>query len=132
MYRIILITIATLMTVLGVFANAAPPDNSRTLIVRLKGRAIGQTRPIPPLEATRTTSEGNCFDVDLLDVMTDRSIGTATRCFTDVNTVSGGTILTDTTFFRLREGTIVARSRITVQPALAGTPDITDIATAIP
>jgi hypothetical protein len=66
--------------------------------------------------------------------MTDRSIGTATRCFTDVNTVNGGMVLTDTTFFRLQEGTIVARSRTAVQPALAldGSSDVTHIATAIP
>jgi hypothetical protein len=132
MYRIILITIAMLTTVLGVFANAAAPDHGRTLIVRLKGRAVGATRPIPPIETTRATSEGNCFDVDLLDVVTDRSLGTATRCFTDVNTVNGGTVLTDTTFFRLREGTIVSRSRTTVQPILDGSPEVTHIATAIP
>jgi hypothetical protein len=132
MYRIILMTIAMLTIVLGVFANAAAPDHGRTLIVRLKGRAIGATRPIPPVEATKATSEGNCFDVDLLDVVTDRSIGTATRCFTDINTVNGSMVLTDTTFFRLREGTIVSRSRTTVQPVLDGSSDITHIATAIP
>ena len=132
MYRIILMTIAILTTILGVFANAAAPDHGRTLIVRLKGRAIGETRTIPPIEATRATSEGNCFDVDLLDVATDRSLGTATRCFTDVNTVNGGTVLTDTTFYRLREGTIVSRSRTTVQPVLDGSPDVTHIAMAIP
>jgi hypothetical protein len=132
MYRIILITITMLTTVLSVYANAATPDHGRTLIVQLKGRAVGETRTIPPIEATRTTSEGNCFDVDLLDVMTDRSIGTATRCFTDVNTVNGGMVLTDTTFFRLQEGTIVARSRTAVQPALDGSSDVTHIATAIP
>jgi Putative peptidoglycan binding domain len=132
MYRIILMTIAMLTIVLGVFANAAAPDHGRTLIVRLKGRAIGATRPIPPVEATKATSEGNCFDVDLLDVVTDRSIGTATRCFTDINTVNGSMILTDTAFFRLREGTIVSRSRTTVQPVLDGSSDITHIATAIP
>jgi hypothetical protein len=132
MYRIILMTIMMLTTVLNVFANAVTPDHGRTLIVQLKGRAIGETRTIPPIEATRATNEGNCFDVDLVDVVTDRSIGTATRCFTDVNTVNGGMVLTDTTFFRLREGTIVTRSRTTVQPALDGSPDVTHIATAIP
>jgi hypothetical protein len=134
MYRIILITITMLTTVLSVCANAVTPDHGRTLIMQLKGRAVGETRTIPPIEATRTTSEGNCFDVDLLDLMTDRSIGTATRCFTDVNTVNGGMVLTDTTFFRLQEGTIVARSRTAVQPALAldGSSDVTHIATAIP
>jgi hypothetical protein len=132
MYRIILLTITMLTTVLSICANAVPPDHGRTLMMQLKGRAIGETRTIPPIEATRPTSEGNCFDVDLLDVMTDRSIGTATRCFTDVNTVNGGMVLTDTTFFRLQEGTIVARSRTTVQSALDGSSDVTHIATAIP
>ena len=40
MYRIILMTIAMLTIVLGVFANAAAFDHGRTLIVRLKGKAI--------------------------------------------------------------------------------------------
>jgi hypothetical protein len=102
------------------------------LVVWLKGRAIGTTRAIPPVDTARATSEGNCFDVDLLDVTTDRNLGTATRCFTDVNSVNGSTVLTDTTFFRLREGTIVSRSRTTVQPVLDGSPDVTHIATAIP
>ena len=41
-------------------------------------------------------------------------------------------MLTDTTFFRLREGTIVSRSRATIQPLLDGSPDVTHLATAIP
>src|SRR6266571_4412107 len=132
MYRTILITMAMLTTVLGGFANAAPPDYGRIRIVQLQGRAIGQTRTIPPIDPTRVTSEGNCFDVDLTDAMTGNSIGTATRCFTDVSPGNGGTVLTDTTFFRLQEGTIVARSRTTVTPALDGSPDVVHIATALP
>jgi hypothetical protein len=132
MYRIILMTMAMLTTVLGVFANAAAPDYGRTRIVQLQGRAIGQTRTIPPLDPTRVTSEGNCFDVDLTDAVTGNSIGTATRCFTDASPGNGGTVLTDPTFFRLQEGTIVSRSRTTVTPALDGSPDVVHIATAIP
>jgi hypothetical protein len=132
MYRIILITMAMLTTVLGGFANAAPPDYGRIRIVQLQGRAIGQTRTIPPIDPTRVTSEGNCFDVDLTDAITGNSIGTATRCFTDVSPGNGGTVLTDTIFFRLQEGTIVSRSRTTVTPALDGSPDVVHIATALP
>jgi putative peptidoglycan binding protein len=132
MYRTILMTIAMLTTVLSVCANAATSDHGRTLIVQLQGRAIGQTRTIPPMDPTKTSSEGNCFDVDLTDVMTDNSIGTATRCFTDVKPGNGGTVLTDTTFFRLREGTIVSRSQTTVMPAFDSSPDVVHIAAAIP
>src|SRR5215475_2042869 len=114
MYRTILMAIAMLTTVLSVSAHAMPPDYGRTRIVQLQGRAIGQTRTIPPLDPTRVTSEGNCFDVDLTDAVTGNSIGTATRCFTDASPGNGGTVLTDTTFFRLRDGMIVSRSRTTI------------------
>jgi hypothetical protein len=132
MYRTILMTIAMLMTVLSVFANAAVPDHGRTLIVQLKGTAIGQTRTIPPLDPTRAATTGNCFDVELTDAMTDNHIGTATRCFTNVTTVNGSTVLTDTTFFHLREGTLVSQSQTTVTPAFDSSPDVVHIATAIP
>jgi len=65
--------------------------------------------------------------------MTDKVIGTAMRCFTDINTVGDGMTLTDTTFFRLREGTIVSRQRTIIQPAIDGLlPDVTHISIAIP
>jgi hypothetical protein len=132
MYGTILMTIAMLTTVLSVFANAAPSDYGRTRVVQLQGKAIGQTRTIPPVDPTRVSSEGNCFDVDLTDVLTGNGIGTATRCFTDISPSNGCTVLTDTTFFRLQEGTIASRSRTTVTPALDGAPDVVHIATAIP
>jgi hypothetical protein len=132
MYRTILMTIAMLTTVLSVFASAATPDHGRTLIVQLQGRAIGQTRTIPPLDPMKTATTGNCFDVDLTDAVTGNSLGKATRCFTDVHPGNGGTVLIDTTFFRLREGTIVSQSQTTVTPALDSSPDVVHIATAIP
>jgi hypothetical protein len=127
-----IMTIAMLTVVLGFLANASAAENGRTLVVQLKGKATGETRSIPPIEATKTTSEGNCFEVDLTDVMTDKVIGTAMRCFTDIKTVGDGMTLTDTTFFRLREGTIVSRDRTIIQPVIDSLPDVTHIATAIP
>jgi len=50
-------TIAMLTVVLGVFANASAAENGRIWIVQLKGKAVGETRSIPPIEATRTTSK---------------------------------------------------------------------------
>jgi hypothetical protein len=132
MRRTIIMTTALLTVVLGFLANASAAENGRTLVVQLKGKAVGETRSIPPLETTRTTSEGNCFEVDLSDVMTDKVIGTAMRCFTDIKTVGDGMALTDTTFFRLREGTIVSRQRTIIQPAIDSLPDVTHIAMAIP
>jgi hypothetical protein len=120
-----------LIVVLGVLDEASAADTSRTFIVRLKGTAVGETRTIPPLETTKTSSEGNCFTVDLTDVATDKAMGTAMRCFTDIKTIDNGMVLTDTMFFRLREGTIVSRNRTTIQPALDSPPDVTHIAAAL-
>jgi hypothetical protein len=132
MRRTMIMTTTLLTVVLGLLAHVSAAENGRTLVVQLKGKAVGETRSIPPIEATRTTSEGNCFEVDLSDVMTDKVIGTVMRCFTDVKTVGDGMTLTDTTFFRLREGTIVSRDRTIIQPAIDSLPDVTHIAMAIP
>jgi hypothetical protein len=120
-----------LIVALSVLSDASAADTSRTFIVRLKGKAVGETHTIPPLETTKTSSEGNCFTVDLADVVTDKAMGTALRCFTDIKTVDDGMVLTDTVFFRLREGTIVSRHRTTIQPALDSPPDVTHIAAGL-
>jgi hypothetical protein len=36
------------------------------IVVQMKGKAVGETRTIPSIEATGTT-EGNCFDVSMVD-----------------------------------------------------------------
>jgi hypothetical protein len=131
MRRTSMITVALLTAVLGLYATAWTAGNDRTLVLQLKGKGIGETRAIPPVTASGTR-EGNCFDVDLFDVVTHRHMGTATRCFADVNTVGTGMALTETTYFRLKEGTIVSRNRTIVQPTIDGSPDITHMAMAAP
>jgi hypothetical protein len=66
------------------------------LVVRMQGKDVGETRTIPAIEATGTR-EGNCFDVALLDPKNQNRLGTAPRCFTDIQTVQDGLALTETT-----------------------------------
>jgi hypothetical protein len=101
------------------------------LVVQMKGKAVGETREIPAIETTGTT-EGNCFDVSLLDPKNQNQLGTATRCFTDIKTVQDGLALTETTFLKFADGTIVARSRPTMQPILDGSSDMTHLIGAVP
>jgi hypothetical protein len=100
-------------------------------VVQMKGKAVGETRTIPAIEATGTT-EGNCFDVALLDPKNQNRLGTATRCFTDVQTVQDGLALTETTFLQFQEGTIAARSRATIQPILDDSAEMTHLIGAVP
>jgi hypothetical protein len=119
------------MAVVGCLVNTATANTGRTLVVQLKGRDTGETRTIPPV-ANTGTREGNCFDMNLFDIAANKAIGTATRCFADINNAGPGMALTDTFFFRLAEGTIVSRNRTTIQPAIDSSPEVTHIAVSIP
>jgi hypothetical protein len=102
------------------------------LVLQLQGKAVGATRNIPPIETTGTR-EGNCFEVDMIDVMREKRVGTAVRCFTDIQTRQNGMALTETTFLQFPEGTIVARTHPTFQPLLNGASDnMTHITGTVP
>jgi hypothetical protein len=128
-----LISIYTILggvVVLGLLARPVAAQDAQTLIVQLTGKAIGTTRPIPVMPETGTT-QGNCFDVNLVNPSDTTVIGTATRCLTDLRTVEGGMALTATTFFHLRHGTIVTRQPATVQPLTVSTVGLTHLIGAI-
>jgi Putative peptidoglycan binding domain len=101
------------------------------IVVQMKGKDVGETRNIPSIEAT-DTAEGNCFDVPMLDPKNQKRLGTVTRCFTDVKTVEDGMALTETTFLQFEDGTIVARSRPTIQPILDDRAKMTHLISAVP
>lgn len=124
-------TILGLVVASGLLASPLAAQDTQTLVVQLKGKAIGTTRAIPAVPETGTT-QGNCFDVDLVNPGDNRVLGTATRCFTDMRTVDNGMVLTATTFYRLPQGTIVSRQRTTVQPLIDGSTGMTHIVGAIP
>lgn len=127
------VTIAAML--LAVMSTASPRVShgaaEQTRIVQLQGKAVGTTRTIPPIETTGT-QEGNCFEVELIDVRNAQRIGTATPCFTDVNTTNGGMALTTTIFFNFPEGTVVARNRATLQPLIDDPAEMTHVLGAVP
>jgi hypothetical protein len=124
MFIVLTAVLAWLMVPLTVHAD-------QIRVVHLKGKAIGETRNIPRVETTGT-DEGNCFEVDMIDPKDHAHIGKATRCFTDVKTVEDGLAAIETTFLNFRDGTIVARSRTTIQPMLDGVAEMTHIMGAVP
>jgi hypothetical protein len=125
-------TISAGILVAMTMALVAPAAQAeQMLVVHLKGKAVGDTRPVPAIDATGTT-EGNCFDVDMLDPENQKRLGAATRCFTDVQTTQEGLGLTETTFLRFPEGTITARNRVTIQPIIAPTTEMTHLLGAVP
>ena len=131
MRTMIIRTSMWLIVASGLLASPLAAQDYQTLIVQMRGKAIGTTRTIPSVPETGTT-QGNCFDMDLVNPGDNRVIGTATRCLTDISTVNGGMALTATTFYRLPQGTIVSRQRTTVQPIIDSSAGITHITGAMP
>jgi len=125
------VKVATACMALAAVCIAPMAAYADQMLVQMKGKAVGETREIPAIETTGTT-EGNCFDVPMLDPRNQNQIGTATRCFTDVKTMQDGLALTETTFLKFADGTIVARSRPTIQPILDGTGDMTHLIGSVP
>jgi hypothetical protein len=75
-----------------------------------------------------------CFDIDLVDIKTGKTIGTASDCLSDIieSTDDRGLMLTGTTFFHFPGGTLVSQGLTTVQPVLHGSDDFTHITGAVP
>ena len=106
-----LVAIACSSSVSG--AGFQETDAGRQIAVVLAGTATGETRDIngSPME---------CFDVSLLDPANGKVIGKGTDCL-DLNSIEmigddGGMQLSNTTFFKFDEGTIVSISLTTAQP----------------
>jgi hypothetical protein len=122
---------ATLAGMVGILVAPLLTQAEQIHVLHLKGKAVGETRPIPEVETTGT-HEGNCFDVEMLDPQSSNRIGTATRCFTDIKTFQEGMAATETTFLKFRDGMIVARNHVTIQPLLEDSAEMTHIIGAVP
>ena len=114
------------------WASAAGIGNN--IVVRLAGtgEAYGGDElfegfGLDPLDAT-------CFDVNLIDAKTGRTIGWAADCLSDINSsiTDNGLMLTGTTFFFFPGGTLISQGLTTVQPVLHGSSDFTHITGAVP
>ena len=95
---------------------------SNSIVVVLQGTAAGEVRDIDGVPMF-------CFDVDLIDPLHDKVVGTGSDCL-DLGSIVGdpsieGFAISNTTFFDLPGGSIKSRNRTTIQPVLDGSPGST-------
>lgn len=102
------------------------------LVVRLVGTDVGEVRDLSHLTGAPGADEALCFDLVMLDAATGRTIGTASDCLINVQTVGDGLSLTAVTIFNFPGGTIVNEGQTTVQPTTIGSEPVTHITGAIP
>jgi hypothetical protein len=87
-------------------------------VLNVIGTGYQYTGLVPDLDNDGVEDEALCFDVALVDGKNGRVLGTATDCLAEISdqTASGNIMLTGTTFFHLRNGTLITRGKTTVAP----------------
>jgi len=114
--------LAILFVFIYALSHAAAAETTRTEeihnhhIVKLAGTGSMYKKPLEDFD-----EEAMCFDIDLIDMKNGNIVGTATDCLSDVQPFGDGVKLIGTTFFKLPEGILITRGKVSVQPALEET-----------
>ena len=113
---------------------AKPSKGGKNIVVRLVGTGDAYNGDILFTEFGLTPVGAACFNLDLVDAKSGKVIGAAADCLSDINeSVSDdGLMLTGTTFFFFKSGTLISQGLTTVQPVLHGSVDFTHITGGIP
>lgn len=86
---------------------------------------------IPPTD--RGSTKADCHNHNLIDLTTDRVIGTVLDATTDVDADGEALVATGTTTFTITgQGTLTIRGRGTIQPVKFGTPEFKWISRGLP
>lgn len=128
--NIFLVILVTLLSASG--ANASRFGNN--IVVLLAGEGLADDSGNQFTQLGLVAPEGVlCFDMDLVNAVTGRVIGSGSDCLSDINpSDNGGMSLTATSFFHFRHGTIVSQGLVSVQPKLHGLKEFTHVTGAAP
>ena len=119
---LLLMAIMTITSVHSAFAQANDDDEVINVQFLWLLDGIRNTYECGVPETDEGTTVATCHDHEIIDLRTNRIIGTATDATADVSAVDGGLVATGTTFFRLPQGNLTIRGRGTIQPMLEGNP----------
>ncbi|MBX2882674.1 MAG: hypothetical protein KTR32_22175 [Granulosicoccus sp.] len=118
---------------------SADPENpadfdtasGRTLVLNLVGTGAMYVDTVPAAEGLGAVVEAWCFDVDLVDMKTGNTVGTATDCLdpslNGQKLSESGLGMIGTTYFNLPDGVLAIQGRTTVQPRNWPTREFTHI-----
>lgn len=110
----------------------APITAKNNLTVAVRGTGMGVPDLVPDIDGDGQDDPAMCFEVDLVDVKSGRTIGTAVDCLSNITPVGDGMALVGTTYFHFPEGVLVTRGLTSVQPTTIGSVDFTHITGAVP
>jgi hypothetical protein len=135
-----------IMFTLVLFALATSPlmahGKTKRMVVQLKGQAEAFLRDVPAPDGGQIL-DAICFEVPMFDVRTNKQLGVAFDCLSDID-LSGDprVALTDTTIFEFKKGTLVSYGRVAIEPIkepnepdtepIGAAPDSTHITGSVP
>ncbi len=122
----------TLLFATVVVCLLAPIAAKPNLVVALRGTGMAVPDLVPDIDGDGQDDEALCFDVDLVDLKSGRTIGAATDCLSNITPVGDGMALVGTTYFHFPEGVLVTRGLTSVLPTTIGSPNFTHITGAVP
>ena len=93
--------------------------------LNLRGSGDMYMDVVPDIDGDFIDDPAICFDTDLVDLKTNRVVGMATDCLSDVTPFGDGLKLIGTTYFHLPQGTLITRGNTTVQPVGHETTSVT-------
>jgi hypothetical protein len=73
---------------------------------------------VPDVDGDGKPDPGTCWELDMVDIKTNTSIGKAHDCLSFFNLDGTGVKPVGTTFFRFPQGMLVSRGKNTAQPVL--------------
>lgn len=92
-------------------------EDTEHLVLKLDGTGFMYPMEVPGMEEGDDPMPGMCFDLDVIDLKSNKIIGTGTDCMSNVEMDENGNVaLIGTTFFYLPGGKLITRGAITVQP----------------
>ena len=121
-------TIAALAFFMGMSFNVIADDDrdddrgrSKHFVFNLIGPGQMYEGTVPDIDGDCIDDPAICFDTELVNLKTQRKIGTATDCLSNVTAAGSGLKLVGTSYFRTKKGTLITRGNTTVQPVLQPT-----------
>lgn len=109
----------------GLLAQGPPADSH--IVIILGGTGAAQARMVPDVDGDGNPDEATCWDANLIDPKTNLIVGTGSECLSFADLDGQGEKPVATTTFNFRNGTLVQRGKISIQPVLwdpADNPDV--------
>ena len=113
--------IATFMLGGSMGAYAKDQGGGKHYVLNLIGAGPMYEDFVPDIDGDGADDPAICFDVDLIDMKNQQTIGTATDCLSNLTPIGTGVALVGTTYFNFPQGELVVRGQTTVQPVLQPT-----------